>query len=495
MNKGLAGEESMKSQGDFPKLKKLSDILWEIPAQGNMRVPGRIYADESLIKAGAEDRSLMQVAHVSELPGILGYSLAMPDIHWGYGFPIGGVAATRKEDGVVSPGGVGYDINCGVRLMTTSLREHEVHGKAQKIVRQIYDRVPSGVGSAGAIKTISEKELKKLCTQGSRWAVARGFGLETDLEKTEDGGCMKGADPDKVSQRALKRGLGQIGTLGSGNHFIELGVVDHVYDTHTAKVFGLEEGQVTVLIHTGSRGFGYQVCDDSLKKMLQASTKYKITLPDRQLSCAPLDSSEAKDYLAAMACAANYAWTNRQVIMSLVTQAFQEAVGISTGDLKARMVYDVSHNIAKMERHHWKGKQVDVCVHRKGATRAFGLGHPLVPAIYRQVGQPVLIPGDMGTASFVCAGTDKAMTDTFGSTCHGAGRVLSRTQAKKKARGRVVAQELKKKGIYVMARARSTLVEEMPEAYKDIEKVVQVMQEAGVSRKVVRLRPVGVVKG
>jgi len=485
----------MKSEGDLPKLKKLSDCLWEIPRHGNMRVPGRIYADDSLIKAGAEDRSLLQVANVSELPGIVGYSLAMPDIHWGYGFPIGGVAATLQQGGVVSPGGVGYDINCGVRLMATGLFEQEIRGKVDKIVHQIYARVPSGVGSSGAISTVSEQELKKLCTQGSRWAVKKGFGQEGDIEKTEDSGCIEGADPGKVSRRAFQRGKAQVGTLGSGNHFIELGVVDQVFDTHRARVLGLEEGQVTLLIHTGSRGFGYQVCDDSIKKMLEASRKYGITLPDRQLACAPLDSQEGRDYLAAMACAANYAWANRQVIMSLATEALQASLGISPGSLKARLVYDVSHNIAKLERHIWQGKQVDVCVHRKGATRAFGPGHSRIPEIYRGVGQPVLIPGDMGTASFVCVGTDKAMSETFGSTCHGAGRTMSRAQAKKKARGRSGAEELEKKGIKVLARGRTTLVEEMPEAYKDIEKVVHVMHEAGVSLKVARLRPLGVVKG
>jgi tRNA-splicing ligase RtcB len=485
----------MKPEGEPIELTRLDDFRWEIPRRGNMRVPGRVYGDEKLIRMGTRDRSLLQVANVSELPGIVGYSLAMPDIHWGYGFPIGGVAATRREDGVISPGGVGYDINCGVRLVATGLQEKEIRGTVGEIVKHLYRNVPGGVGSSGAIERISARELRALCTQGSRWAVKRGFGTPTDLEVTEEGGCLPGADPDMVSPRAIQRGLDQVGTLGSGNHFIELGKVDRVYDEAAAAALGLREGQVTLLIHTGSRGFGYQVCDDYLKRMVRTSVKYEIPLPDRQLSCAPLDSPEAREYLAAMACAANYAWANRQVIMSLAVDALREALNISAGALQARLVYDVSHNIAKWERHDWQGKKVDLCVHRKGATRAFGPGHPQVPDRYRQVGQPVLIPGDMGTASFVCVGTRKAMEETFGSTCHGAGRVMSRTQAKKTARGRRVDEELRKKGIHVMARGRSTLMEEMPEAYKDIENVVQVMHEAGVSRKVVRLRPVGVVKG
>lgn len=480
---------------DVPRIKKIRDYLWEIPRQGEMRVPGRVYGDEQLLAAGSEDRSLLQVAHVAELPGVLGYSLAMPDIHWGYGFPIGGVAATSRDDGVVSPGGVGYDINCGVRLVATGLQESEVRAKSQELVHSLYRCVPCGVGSSGGIDRISEKEFKVLCRKGSRWAVERGYGTGEDLERTEDRGCLEHADPGKVSQRAIKRGLAQVGTLGSGNHFIEVGVVDKVYDTNVAGVFGLEKGQVTLLIHSGSRGFGYQVCDDFLKGMVQATRKYGIELPDRQLACAPLDSPEGRDYLAAMACAANYAWANRQVMMALASRALEECFGASPARLRVRLVYDVSHNIAKLEKHHWKGRERELCVHRKGATRAFAPGHPKVPAVYRSVGQPVLIPGDMGTASYVCVGTQKAMDETFGSTCHGAGRVMSRSQAKKAARGRSLSEELRKQGIEVMAKGRSTLAEEMPEAYKDIDRVVQVMHEAGISLKVARLRPIGVIKG
>ena len=485
----------MKVTKEGLELNRIDEFRWEIPATGRMRVPGRIYADERLIQAGREDRSLTQVANVAELPGVVGYSLAMPDIHWGYGFPIGGVAATRVEGGVISPGGVGYDINCGVRLAATALGETEVRERIRSIVQGLYRHVPSGVGSSGGIEKLSDKALRQVLSRGSRWAVEKGYGNDEDLEKTEDRGCMEGADPDKVSERAVKRGLGQLGTLGSGNHFLEVGVVDDVYDADLAGALGLEKGQITLLIHTGSRGFGYQVCDDSLKVMLHATRKYGIELPDRQLACAPFDSKEGKDYLAAMACAANYAWANRQIIMALGEKALADALQTAPSRLKLRLVYDVSHNIAKVEEHVWKGESLKVCVHRKGATRAFPKGHPSLPSAYRDVGQPVLIPGDMGRGSFVCVGTAKAMDETFGSTSHGAGRVLSRSQAIKAAKGRSVARELEDKGIEVMARGRETLAEEMPEAYKDVERVVSVMHAAGISRKVVRLRPIGVVKG
>jgi tRNA-splicing ligase RtcB len=480
---------------ELPKIKRLDDWRWEIPRQGKMRVPGRIYADESLIRAGSEDRSITQVANVSHLPGIVGYSLAMPDIHWGYGFPIGGVAGMERGEGVISPGGVGYDINCGVRLVATGLQEEEIHGRSVEIMQQIYRDVPSGVGASGAIPRVSQRELNGICTQGSRWAVNQGFGRESDLEHTEDGGCMRGADPDQVSPRAIQRGRDQVGTLGSGNHFIELGVVDRVFDARAAEALGLAPGQVTLFIHTGSRGFGYQVCDDFMKQMVRTAHRYHYDLPDRQLSCAPLDSPEAQAYFAAMACAANYAWANRQVIMALTTRALGQVLGWGEERIRARLVYDVSHNIAKWEQHIWEGRKIELCIHRKGATRAFGPGHPEVPLRYREVGQPVLIPGDMGRASFVCVGTEKAMYETFGSTCHGSGRVMSRSQAKKRARGRRIVEELRQKGIQVLARGRDTVMEEMPEAYKDVETVVQVMHEAGISRKVARLKPLGVVKG
>jgi len=485
----------MQSRDEPLEVNRIGNVLWEIPRHGNMKVPARIYGDEQILEAGKADRSILQAAHVAELPGVVGYSLAMPDIHWGYGFPIGGVAATDVASGVVSPGGVGYDINCGVRLVAMDLEEKDVRACLDDLVHHVYRQVPCGIGSSGGIPRIAGRAFSEVCRKGSRWAVKKGYGSESDLERTEDGGCLEGADPDRVSQRAVKRGLEQVGTLGSGNHFLELGVVDKIYDPKVAGVFGLEKGQVTLMIHTGSRGFGYQVCDDFLKGMVQASQKFGIRLPDRQLACSPLDSTEGKNYLAAMACAANFAWANRQVIMVLAARAFEACFQVSSDRLKVRLIYDVSHNMAKIEKHVWKGREMELCVHRKGATRAFGPGHPKVPLPYRAVGQPVLIPGDMGTASYVCVGTQQAMEKTFGSTCHGAGRVMSRHQAKKAAKGRMLEEELRKKGVAVLSRGRSTLAEEMPEAYKDIHQVVQVMHEAGISMKVARLRPVGVIKG
>ncbi len=485
----------MTEERDALEVKPLSPYLWEIPPQGRMRVPGRVYGDERLIRIGREDRSLYQVARVAELPGIVGYSLAMPDIHAGYGFPIGGVAAMRVENGVVSPGGVGYDINCGVRLAATGLEAADIRGRTREIVRALYRRIPCGVGSSGGIARLSERELVKVLEEGSRWVVRKGYGRETDLERTEDEGCLGSADPGKVSGRAMKRGLPQLGTLGSGNHFVEVGVVEEIFEPEAAAAFGLETGQVTLLIHTGSRGFGYQVCDDFLREMQGAARRYGIDLPDRQLACVPIGSREGQDYLAAMACAANYAWANRQIIMAQAEKALAEALGVTEERLRLRLVYDVCHNIAKIEQHRWDGKEIRVCVHRKGATRAYPPGHPSLPAAYRGVGQPVLIPGDMGTASFVCVGTGKAMEETFGSSCHGAGRVLSRSEAKRVARGRSIGREMEERGVEVMAKGMKTLAEEMPEAYKAVEDVVEVMHAAGITRKVARLRPLGVIKG
>jgi len=477
------------------ELRRLDDWTWELPATGGMRVPGRIFADDQLIDMVREDQSLAQVANVAHLPGILCCSLAMPDIHFGYGFPIGGVAAFSVEEGVVSPGGVGYDINCGCRLLATDLRADEVKSDLKRVVDQLFRDVPSGVGSSGAIAKLSRKELEQLLVEGAGWAVKRGYGTAADLERTEDGGALPGADPDAVSERAYARGQDQVGTLGSGNHFLELQVVDRVFDSQAAEAFGLWEGQLTLMVHCGSRGLGYQICDDYLVVMAEAVRRYHIELPDRQLACAPISSPEGRSYLAAMACAANYAWANRQMIMHLVEQALLRALRMSPKALGLRLVYDVAHNIAKLETHEVDGRPVAACVHRKGATRAFGPGRTEVPAPYREVGQPVLIPGDMGTASFVCKGTDEAMRRTFGSTCHGAGRVLSRSQALKRARGRAIDRELAAAGIVVRSQGPKTLGEEMPEAYKDVERVVSVMDGAGISPKVVRLRPLGVVKG
>ncbi|MCX8032112.1 MAG: RtcB family protein [Thermoleophilia bacterium] len=478
-----------------PQLVQVNEWVWELPKTGGMRVPGRIFADHELIEGLRNDESLTQVANVAHLPGILRYSMAMPDIHYGYGFPIGGVAAFSVDDGVVSPGGVGYDINCGCRLMATDLEAAEVKSKIKALVDQIFRDVPSGVGSSGAIAKLSRKELERVLVKGAAWAVENGYGSASDLERTEDGGALPGADPAAVSDRAYARGQDQVGTLGSGNHFLEIQVVDKIYDREAAAAFGLFEGQLTIMVHCGSRGFGYQVCDDYLEIMAEATRKYKIDLPDRQLACAPVSSPEGRRYLAAMACAANYAWANRQMIMHLTEQAILHALRISPQSLNMRLVYDVAHNIAKLETHEVDGVPVKTCVHRKGATRAFGPGRPEVPPAYRDIGQPVLIPGDMGSVSFVCKGTEEAMRQTFGSTCHGAGRVLSRAQALKQARGRSIDRELEKEGILVRSQGRKTLAEEMPEAYKDVERVVAVMHGAGISPRVARLRPLGVVKG
>lgn len=476
--------------------RKIGDCLYEIGKTGAMHVPARIYADEELMKQIAKDKSLEQAANVATLPGIVKYSLAMPDIHWGYGFPIGGVAATDPaRGGVISPGGVGYDINCGVRLARTNLLLKDVTPRVRELLTALFRTIPTGVGSKGAISKITPSEQRKLLKKGAMWAVDKGFGEAGDVERTEQNGCINGADPDALSERAVERGLSQVGTLGSGNHFLEVGVVEEIYDPRAAQVFGLEEGTITVLIHCGSRGLGYQVCDDYLKVMRHAAEKYKIELPDKQLACAPADSGEGRDYAAAMAAAANYAWANRQVIMHLTREAFETVLGLSPRDLGLRLIYDVCHNIAKYEKHLVDGEECMLCVHRKGATRAFPPGHPDLPLEYRNIGQPVLIPGDMGTESYLCVGTHAAMEQTFGSTCHGAGRVMSRSQAKKKARGRSIVRELERKNIIVMAHGKSTLVEEMPEAYKDVNRVVDVMHRAGISLRVARLKPIGVIKG
>jgi tRNA-splicing ligase RtcB len=470
---------------------------WEIPQdyKPGMNVPGILYADDEMLAHIKEDEAIEQVANVATLPGIVSLSLAMPDIHWGYGFPIGGVAATRVKDGVISPGGVGFDINCGVRLLRTNLTEDEVHPKIDKLLDALYHNVPSGVGSEGKLR-LKPQEVEDVLRKGARWAVEKGYGEKEDLEVTEEHGCMSGADPERVSARAKQRGGPQLGTLGSGNHFIEVQVVDEIYEAETARAMGIMHvGQIFLLIHTGSRGLGYQVCDDYVKGMGSAVRKYGIELPDRQLACAPVTSPEGKDYYAAMACAANYAWANRQCITHWARESFIQALKKSPSDLGMEMVYDVAHNIAKMEKHLVDGKKIDVCVHRKGATRSLPAGHPDVPSIYSKIGQPVLIPGDMGRYSYVLVGTERAMTDTFGSTCHGAGRLQSRTAAKKGVRGSDVAHKLEAKGIKVRTASLSSLAEEASEAYKDVAQVVEVAHQAGISRKVAKFRPIGVIKG
>ena len=479
------------------QLNKIDDYRWEIPQtyKPGMRVPGLVYADEAMLRAIKEEQSLEQVANVAFLPGIVGRSMAMPDIHWGYGFPIGGVAATRVSDGVVSPGGVGYDINCGVRLLRTNLNEGQVKPKIKELINSLFANVPSGLGSEGKIR-VGDKEMNEVLTNGAHWAVKQGFGLPEDLEVTEETGRMKGADPEKVSARAKKRGAPQSGTLGSGNHFLEVQIVREIYDQASAKAMGIDQiGQVLLLIHTGSRGLGHQVCDDHLRIMEGAVRKYGINLPDRQLACAPIESDEGKDYLAAMACAANYAWANRQCITHWARESFAKVFGKSLEELGMEQVYDVAHNIAKIEEHSIDGKMVTLCIHRKGATRAFPAGHKDVPQRYKEVGQPVLIPGDMGRCSYVAIGTDKAMAETFGSTCHGAGRLQSRGAAKRALRGTDIAAELAAKGITVRTGNMGSLAEEASQAYKDIAQVIEVTHQAGISRKVAMASPVGVVKG
>ncbi len=476
------------------ELKRLDDYRWQVGPFGAMRVPGIVYGGAGMLDPSGQGEALQQVANVATLPGIVKAALAMPDMHWGYGFPIGGVAAFDWQNGVVSPGGVGYDINCGVRLAATDLHRDDAGHRARDLVDGLYGGIPCGVGSTGALK-LSKQELKKVLTRGSRWALERGFGREDDINRTEDSGCLSGADPGVLSERAMGRGINQLGTLGSGNHFLEVGVVDKIYHEQAAHAFGLFEGQITVMIHSGSRGLGYQVCDDFLAFMTRHVKSLGIDLPDRQLACARIQSDEGRRYLSAMACAANYAYANRQLMLHHCRDIFEQVLHISPGALNMRLVVDVCHNIAKKEKHVVDGQPRWVCVHRKGATRAFGPGHPALSDDYKAVGQPILIPGDMGTASYVLAGTQKAMEETFGSTCHGAGRVLSRTAAKKKSRGRSIGRELEDKGILVRWTGRFTMAEEMPEAYKDVSEVVAVVHGAGISKKVARLRPMAVVKG
>jgi tRNA-splicing ligase RtcB len=477
-------------------LRRIEGDLWEIPREGRMKVPGRVY---SVGPPAPDDPSLEQVANVAHLPGILRFSLAMPDIHWGYGFPIGGVAAVDAEHGAVSPGGVGYDINCGVRVVTTALEEETVRASLHAVAAQLYRDVPTGIGASHAIPKLSDEEMDEVLAQGARWAVRRGFAAASDdAERCEEGGRLPAADASAVSARARLRGADQLGTLGSGNHFLEVDRVAEVYDEAAAEAFGLVPGTVAIQIHTGSRGLGYQVCDEFLAElgpMLASFGPDYAALPDRQLACAPIRSDQGRRYLGAMQAAANFAFANRQVMTGLAARALLHALRISERQLGARVLYDVCHNVAKMEEHDVEGERRLVLVHRKGATRCFGPGDPRVPAPYRAAGQPVLIPGDMGRYSYVLAGTEKAMRDTFGSSCHGAGRLLSRGEALRRGRGRSIAKELAAKGIEVISRGKKTLAEEMSEAYKDVAQVVRVMHDAGISKLVARLEPMAVIKG
>ena len=475
-------------------VERIDAYRWRVPKRGGMRTEGLIFADEGLIRDLEGDQAVQQVANVAHLPGIVGPAIAMPDIHWGYGFPIGGVAAFDLEEGVVSPGVVGYDINCGVRLLAAPLSITEVRPRLAALVDALYRTIPSGVGASRSDVTLQRRELDGVLRDGARWTVEHGYGVPADLEAIEANGTLPEADPDAVSDRAKERGKSQLGTVGSGNHFVEIGYVAETYDAAAAARLGLEPGRLTVFIHSGSRGLGYQVCDDSLETMVRASGKYGITLPDKQLCCAPLGSPEARHYWGAMNAAANFAFANRQLMAHYARRALADVFDAETAE-RTRLVYDVCHNIAKMERHEVGGAPRRVCVHRKGATRAFPPGHPELAPQFRDLGQPVLIPGDMGRYSYVLLGTDGAYRETFGSTCHGAGRRLSRHQAKKLARPRNILKELEAQGILIRAATRATVDEEMPEAYKDVSRVVDVVHSAGIGRKVVQLKPVAVVKG
>ncbi|MDD5347481.1 MAG: RtcB family protein [Candidatus Omnitrophica bacterium] len=478
-------------------LEKIDNFRFRIPAayKPGMLVPGLVYADEKLLKDIVRDRALEQVANVAFLPGIVRASMAMPDIHWGYGFPIGGVAATDIEaGGVVSPGGVGYDINCGVRMVKTSLRFEDVKDRIRDLANQLFRTIPVGVGSEGDIK-VTAREEREILVKGARWAVEKGYGCDDDLECTEEFGAVAGADPDAVSERAYKRGKSQSGTLGSGNHFLEIQVIDQLFDAKLCDAFGLDQGQICVMIHSGSRGLGHQVCSEYVQDMVGCLRKYNINVPDRELACAPVTSPEGKAYLAAMRCAANFAWANRQCLMHLTRLTFEKFFGSSWQKLGMDLVYDVCHNIAKIEEYPVAGKMKKLCVHRKGATRAFGPGHPALPERYKKTGQPVIIPGDMGRNSYLLVGTEMAMEETFGSTCHGAGRVKSRSAAMRSIDLGKLLKELEAKGIVVFASGRGTIVEEAPQVYKDVNDVVDVVHNAGISKRVCRMRPLGVIKG
>ena len=476
-------------------LERVDEWRWRIPRdeRRGMRVDGLVFADDRLMARLRDDPALAQVANVAALPGIVGASLAMPDVHWGYGFPVGGVAATLADGGVISPGGIGFDINCGVRLLRSGLDRRDVTRVAARLADELFRAVPTGLGARGG-RRLGTHELEGVLAEGAAWAVRHGLGSPEDLELTEERGTFAGADPASVSERARQRGGDQLGTLGSGNHFLEVQAVDRILDPDAARVLGLAVDQVVVLIHCGSRGLGHQVCTDHLAAMDRAAARYGIVLPDRQLACAPLGTPEADGYLAAMAAAANFAWANRQVISHDVREAFGRVFGRDVGEGMG-LVYDVSHNIAKMERHTVGGRELQLCVHRKGATRAFPAGHPDVPPRYRGVGQPVLVPGDMGRYSFVAVGAPGAMERSFGSTCHGAGRDLSRHAAVRELRGVDVAAELAREGIVVRAQRPDLLAEEAAPAYKDVATVVEVAAGAGLIRPVARMRPLAVIKG
>jgi tRNA-splicing ligase RtcB len=489
----MKGSKYMVSMNDFSRIE---EYIYEVPTsfRKDMQVPARFYADEELLDGVKNDRSLEQLVNTATLPGAVKYALAMPDIHQGYGFPIGGVVATRLPDGVISPGGVGYDINCGVRLLATHLEHEEAIPYLNDLASALYANCPSGVGKGGSIK-LKSGELDHLMESGSTWAMKRGLADGSDLERTEENGCIAGADAAKVSPRAKERGKGQVGTLGAGNHFIEIDVIDAVFDESVARRIGLFQGQIAVQIHCGSRGLGHQVCSDYVKRFQKAIGKYGYTLPDRELVCAPLSSPEGQDYLAAMKAAANYAFANRQVLAHHIRSSFEQVLAGKVNNHHIYQIYDIAHNMAKIETHDVDGTMAKVCVHRKGATRAFGPGSAALPSAYRDIGQPVLVPGSMGTASWVLVGTAESMTRTFGSTCHGAGRTMSRKKAKKSVHGAGLRDQLESQGIRVRAGSMSGLAEEAPAAYKDVNRVVDVVHGAGIAKKLARLTPLAVIKG
>ncbi|MFV1858209.1 MAG: RtcB family protein, partial [Anaerolineales bacterium] len=470
---------------------RLTPYLWEIPTsyQAGMRVPVRIFADERLLEAALGDKSLQQAINASTLPGLVSHVTVMPDVHQGYGFPIGGVAATQLPSGVVSPGAIGYDINCGVRLLASDVDFGEAQPYLSDLATALYRNCPSGVGVKGSVP-LSAKELDRVCREGSQWALKNGFAEEDDIARTEESGRIPGADPSALSQRAKQRGRPQLGTLGAGNHFVEVDVVEEVFSDEAATAMGLAAGHLALQIHCGSRGFGHQVCTDYVREFQPAVQRYKIQLPDRELVCAPLDSPEGKRYMGAMGCAANYAFANRQIMAYHARRSFEEALGGRVANWDLRQVYDIAHNMGKIEEHQVGDERLRVCVHRKGATRAFGPGYEGLPEEYRSLGQPVLVPGSMGTASWVLLGTEGSMEQSFGSTCHGAGRTMSRKKAKKTVRGDRLKDELEKRGIHIRAGSMPGLAEEAPQAYKDVDAVVEVVAKAGIAKKVARLRPV-----
>jgi tRNA-splicing ligase RtcB len=474
------------------ELKKISPLIWEIPKQGGMKVPGRVLASESLVKKMQEDKTLEQVRNVAYLPGIYKYSMVLPDGHQGYGFPIGGIAALDIKEGGISPGGVGYDINCGVRLVKTPLKKDQVQPKLRELLNILFKNVPSGVGESARVK-LSFSQLEEVIKKGARWAVENGYGLKKDLERIEENGELKQADSSLVSDKAKKRGAPQCGCLGAGNHFLEVEYVGRIFRPEIAEKFGLQTDQVCIMIHTGSRGFGHQICTDYLREIERKHKEVLTKLPDRELVFAPAGSEEAEKYFKAMCAGANFAWANRQLITHWARKSFQEVFGINYEDIE--ILYDVAHNIAKKEEHKVNGEKKWVYVHRKGATRAFPPGNPEIPKIYKDTGQPVLIPGDMGTGSYVLAGNEKSMEISFGSTAHGAGRLLSRTKAKKEYWGETVTKELEKKGILVKAASMKVVAEEAPGAYKNLDEVVNVSDKIGIANIVVKLDPIGVVKG